>query len=192
MLERDEFSSRYVVIPKIDKRTKAGKEQFNELVHNYPDKEFISQDEYNALENMVSSLRQNQRVVELMSDTEREITFFNKIDGHECKCKVDAVKPGFLIDVKTTESAHPKKFAYSMKKYGYLYQAEFYMALTGIDNFFVIAVEKAPPYAHNVFALSPSEERMSKIREWLSIVADCRKTGLWPNYDDDVIYLGDE
>lgn len=98
------------------------------------------------------------------------------------------------VDVKTAESAHPGAFSRSAAKWGYHQQAPFYLdALTEVRGDesplmrFVI-VEKSEPWLVSVCELD--EEAIDKGRERNRLALDlwhqCRESGLWPGYGDEV------
>ena len=81
----------------------------------------------------------------------REQSFYGKINGTECKARIDALSmdgdtPALLCDLKTVASVDD--FERDFYKYGYDLQADFYRILSGNQSapFVFIVVEKTAPY----------------------------------------------
>jgi exodeoxyribonuclease VIII len=53
-----------------------------------------------------------------------------------------------------------------------------------VDAFVFIAVEKTDPFAFAIYELPPSivEEGRARIRDALSVYAECKRTDQWPGY----------
>jgi len=115
--------------------------------------------------------------------------------GVLCRCRPDLYRAdlGIIIDVKSTQSAHPDKFARSVINYGYHAQEAFYSdgyrALgRDVQGFVFLAWEKEEPYAYAVYELPPSivEEGRVQMRRALNTYADCLASDHWPAYGDGV------
>ena len=92
-----------------------------------------------------------------------EASFFgtDPATGVEIKCRPDGYLPevGLVFDVKTTTDASPDGFPRELRKYAYDVQSAFYLrALRSAgykaDTFIFIAVEKDPPHAVGLHALT--------------------------------------
>lgn len=98
-----------------------------------------------------------------------------------------------VCDYKTTDCAHPDKFAKSAGNFGYDMQDAWYCEgirqLLGEDPvFWFVAQDKTPPYLVNVVELTPEDRRFGDEcnRAALERYRDCKKSGIWPGYGDDV------
>jgi len=98
-----------------------------------------------------------------------------------------------MIDVKSTESAHPDAFARSVTNYGYHAQEAFYTDVwqslgMPVDGFVFIAWEKKSPYAKAVYELSPAivDEGRAIMRQALDTYHECKSKDHWPAYGDGV------
>jgi hypothetical protein len=120
------------------------------------------------------------------------------VTGQVIRCRPDRYREDLnvIIDIKTTESAHPEKFARSVVNYGYHAQDAFYtdiMESLGkpVNAFVFIAFEKDSPYATAVYELPPAmvEEGRSIMRKALDTYHDCMTRDHWPAYDNDVVEL---
>ena len=115
--------------------------------------------------------------------------------GLLCRCRPDLYRPdlGLIVDLKTTTSAHPAKFARSVVDYGYHAQEAFYSdgwrALgQAVDAFVFIAVEKTDPFAFAIYELPPSivTEGRTRIQSAMQVYAECKRTDTWPGYGSGV------
>lgn len=120
--------------------------------------------------------------------------------GQLCRCRPDLYRPdlGIIIDLKSTESAHPEAFARSVINYGYHAQEAFYtdgmnqvLPDARIEGFLFLAWEKKSPYAFGLYELPPSivDEGRAIIRQSLATYAGCMKSDEWPSYGEGVTEL---
>ena len=90
-----------------------------------------------------------------------------------CKCKVDAAKDNFILDLKTTADASPRGFAKSCASYGYHQQAASYRYGWGkasgkqVDHFLFLCIEKSAPYLPAIYEL----DAPSLSEGWASYIA---------------------
>lgn len=109
------------------------------------------------------------------------------------RCRFDRLlNRGFSPDLKTTVDASPRGFSNAIAKYGYAFQAAFYMDTfewaTGdkLEGFGFLAVESKAPY--NVMCYRLDDESIevgrSQYRAALNKYAECLESGVWHGYDD--------
>lgn len=115
--------------------------------------------------------------------------------GLMCRCRPDLYREdlGVILDVKSTQSAHPDAFARSVINYGYHAQEAFYTdgwnALgKPVNGFVFLTFEKKTPYAKAVYELPPSivDEGRAIMAQAMQTYAECSATGNWPGYSDGV------
>jgi hypothetical protein len=80
----------------------------------------------------IASVSQHPMAKNLLYDASSliEHTGFFEIEGTPCKVRPDLYNSkdsGIVLDLKTTIDASPKGFAKSVRQYGYLFQAAWYM-----------------------------------------------------------------
>lgn len=111
--------------------------------------------------------------------------------GELCRCRPDLYRQDkrIIVDLKSTESAHPDAFAKSVINYGYHSQEGFYSdgwEANGmpVEGFVFLAWEKKSPYAFGVYELPPSivDEGRAIMRKALGTYSECRKANRWPGY----------
>jgi hypothetical protein len=205
VLEPDKFDMRYAVAPKVDRRTKVGKETWAAFCEENADKVVLSADDAKACKAIAGRLRDKGcgAAPWLLAQGHSEVSFqwTHERTGLLCKGRADRIFRGpkgpVLVDLKSCQNADPGAFSYASAKYGYGPQAAFYLdgltAATGeLHQFFqVIAVEKEAPYFCRVFSLS--DETLAESREkyegWLTQYAECEASGVWPDGSERVVEL---
>lgn len=196
VLEPDDFDSEFVVAPNVDRRTKTGKETWQEFVASAVGKSVITQDDMSVISGMAESVMANKYARMLIESSQHEQSFFwcDDLTGEECKCRPDILldKPSIHIiaDLKTCNDASTDGFMRDAIKYGYHLQAAMYTdgvkANTGNQYQFVfIAVEKQPPYAVNVLQADDLFVKYGTdvFREYIGIYHECKLSGNWWGYN---------
>lgn len=160
ILEPSTFNEEFAVSPNIDKRTKAGKEEYAKFVEEAKGKDIISQDDYNTIFEMQKVLYSTPFARKLLfGEHEKSYFWTDEKSGVKCKCRPDSWgKIGdrnIIIDLKTTQNAETEAFMRDAIKRGYDIQAAHYCdgmkANIGGDFTFVfVAQEKQPPYLVNI------------------------------------------
>lgn len=149
----------FAIMPEgIDRRTSAGKERYNAFMESAAGKEIISAQDAEEIKSIVKAIRSDADVVRLLKGTRREKPLFWTDDnGIRCKCKVDAMKPGIMIDLKTAKDASTVDFTNEAIRYGYHVQAAHYIdgylhtqKADREPDWYFIVIEKDPPYALNI------------------------------------------
>lgn len=144
---------------------------------------------------MRDAVRKNKACAFLLDDkngqAERTFYFKDPVTGVLCRIRPDwlAVFNGWIVDVKTTASAHPDDFARSIYKYRYHVQDPFYtdgLKYNGHDfkGFCFIVVEKAAPYIAEVYFIPKEAKALGRkeISNNLGLYAKCLESGVWPGY----------
>ena len=115
--------------------------------------------------------------------------------GLLCRARPDFYREdlGIMIDLKSTESAHPTAFAKSVVNYGYHAQEAHYtdgLNALGkpVEGTIFLAWEKKSPYASALYELPPSivDDGRAIISKAMDTYAECTKSNNWPAYGDDV------
>jgi len=192
-----EFGCKPAEIDGNSPRTKAYKEAFAEMEAAEPQKRWLPEADYNMCMEVAASARQHPLLLEMLYHHASliEHTGFFNIEGTPCKVRPDLYnsETGMVLDLKTTIDASPEEFTYSVRKYGYLFQAAFYM--TGLramgerpKQFVFLVVEKSEPYATACYALDNNdiEKEIPRVLESIKLYGECLRTDVWPGYTDDI------
>lgn len=194
ILEHDCFDERYILGPKFDKRTKAGKEAFETFTASLNGREPIDQDDFDRLWAMRNSIMAHPSASGLISTGQAEVTIIwtDEITGLLCKARIDWIPANIertLMDLKTTKDAEAHPFTQSCIYYGYARQAAFYldgMQTLGqpYDLFGFVAVEQEAPHRCEVFTLEQAfiDFGRQQYRDLMTIELACRESGQWPAY----------
>ncbi|MHC4621811.1 MAG: PD-(D/E)XK nuclease-like domain-containing protein [Planctomycetota bacterium] len=197
ILECDKFPARYIVAPKVDRRTKAGKEAWAAFEKTAEGKDIISDTDYETIQAIAASLEQHA-INSYVRDGQAEvcIVWIDKDTGLLCKARLDYVHPqyAFLIDVKTTRDASPEGFAKALWNYRYYQQCAWYLdgwlTITQEENgaFVFVAAEKTPPYAVAAYEMHEDVIRAGRkaYRAALDTYKHCLETDVWPSYSASV------
>ncbi len=187
------FSKDVLVLPEINRRTNAGKEEYQAFITNNPDKAIITAEDLQAIIEMDKSVKAHPLAKNLIGTGTNEVSVFwdDPFSGLPCKARPDKV-PGqnTLADLKKTRGASAHSFQRSIIDFGYHRQAAFYLdgmqKATGdnFDLFAFIAVEDSEPYRVEVYTLSQDFIDYGRLeyRRLINIENQCRQKGEWPNF----------
>lgn len=202
VLEPHVFRTEYAVVPKVDRRTKAGKEQIDQFKAENANKTWIDSDDYDTIAEMNEALLRNDEVRRILHAEKRVEVPFSWVDeetGETCKCKADIITEidgvPFVIDYKTTTSCEDGAFERSCRKYGYKFQAGFYteginMCTMEDHKFAFIAQEKTAPYMARLFICDEGFVNAGK-REFHDLLRkyhECKETDEWKGYETEYLY----
>ena len=196
VLEPAELLNRFIVVPEdIDRRTKAGKEEYAELCAS--GKTLLSHDDMGRITDMNRALRQHKVAREALAKIEGiEQSFFWEQGGLPFKARLDGYGGNCIVDLKTATDASARAFQRSVYTYGYHVQAAHYLEAAlahelNINQVLFVVVEIAPPYGVAVYRLDEGylDSARSAIENAVALHRECEKTGRWPSYPERVIDL---
>lgn len=211
VLEPDDFAARYVLAPKFDRRTKAGKEAAAAFEAEHAGKITVDPDDWVQLHAMRDAVMAHPGARHLLTSgqgfAELSVYWTDEATGELCRCRPDWWRAdGILVDLKTTEDASKEGFRQSVVKWGYHVQAPYYLdgteaahraghAPEGFQHptaFAFIAVEKKPPHLVAVYDLDAESMDVGRAeyRDKLDALAECKRTGAWPGYGDERQTIG--
>jgi hypothetical protein len=161
----DRFARDYAVIPRVDGRTKEGKEIRLKFLQDNIDKNLIDQEQSDLINGMSERIKQCAEVQRLFASGDPEVSFF--WTDHEtkilCKGRTDFLYRAddhiIIIDIKTTQDAGKRKFQRSIADYNYDRAAAFYLdgvsqvLETKVRAFAYIAIESKPPHDLGLYVL---------------------------------------
>ncbi len=189
----ESFEQTVVILPEINRRTNAGKAEYEAFMESHKNYTIISSDDLEAIKAMDASVKAHPMASRLISVGKNEVSIFwiDPFSGLPCKARTDkATGKGALIDLKKTKDASPYGFRQSVLKYGYHRQNAFYLdgmtKATGepYDLFAFICVEDHEPFRVEVYTLS--EEFVNYGRQdyqrLVTLESRCRQENHWPNF----------
>jgi hypothetical protein len=201
LLEPETFNNEFAILPELNRRTKAGKEEYDCFLIEIAaqGKSAITLDDYNTICGMRDSIKANKYATALISNGTAEHSFYwtDELTKIECKCRPDYFRGIndriYITDLKSCRSAAPDDIPREIVKYSYDLQSGMYT--TGVSevmqipkeniDFIFIFVEKTAPYLINIvqadeFILQRGYEIF---REYLGVYADCTTKGNWYGYN---------
>ena len=193
VLQPTRYRREYAILPEgLDKRTKAGKEAAARFEAENAGRTILTPDDGAMIRGIVRSIRNTPEAVRLLKGAKREKPFFwtDPDTGLTCKCLVDAVKPGAIVDLKTTTDAGTEAFTRDALRHGYHVQAAHYIQGVQAHNadepieWYFIVVEKNAPYAVNVLRADESfiDHGRWQRMELMDVLRGCIERDAWPGY----------
>jgi hypothetical protein len=204
----ESFDDEFVVCPKVDRRTKLGKIEWEEFQESSGGKEVLTEVQAIRVERMFDSLWSNKlaREVLLEADGLVQKSFFWKSRGLPMKCRWDFLVPRqYVVDLKCRSvvprgKSHLRDWIYKVKEWDYHVQAAHYLngqALAfgrRVDFWYHVTVEHDYPYRtwvyrmkrdHIVRGESRLTEACSRLRKYLQMTSQ----GLDASADPEEEYL---
>lgn len=199
VLEPATFDREFAVLPlNIDRRTKAGRETYNEFLETHKNKDILTQEQFETALCMKNAVEKNKIAkVLLKGKKETSMYYVDDLTGIECKIRPDLytiVNDRLVItDFKSCKSASPEEFTRDIVKYSYDLQVAMYKngaskvlgyPLDKID-FVFIAVEKKAPHLIGIYEANEDiYQRGDAIyRKYLGMLKHCRETNDWYEYN---------
>jgi len=184
IFEPETFVDEYLVSPKFDRRTKAGKEGYANFQEMALCKTVINDEQMSVIGSMKQSIMSHPIANTMITGGDAELSFFTTCPetGLELKCRPDYVKDGALIDLKTCQDASARGFAKSCADLMYHVQAAFYLDVYNLKNgatfneFYFLAVESSAPHGIGIYKLETEaieygriqyKEALRKLKEYL-------------------------
>ena len=191
----DEFAVKPSEIDGQGPRTKHYKESFELMQKSEPDKQWLAPADYDLILEMAGSALDNPVLRHYMADINKVVegTGYFEMEGAKCKVRPDLYIPGagVVIDLKSTQDASNRGFTKSVRQFGYLFQACWYMHALRLlgekpKQFVFIAVEKTAPYATAAYTIKESDinKQFSNMERACQLWATCQSSGIWPGYSD--------
>lgn len=191
VLEREEFAEEFAIEPLIDRRTKEGKAKWLLFQDENEDKDIISAEDFQKIQEMREALYSTPFVEQLLSG-EKEMSFFMEDEktGVLIKCRPDALiqigDAHIIVDYKTTTDASSDAFMRNAISLNYDLQMAMYKEImdknTGYNHAVIFIVqEKTPPYAVNILEANEYflKSGYDMFRTYLNLYKECLDSGNW-------------
>jgi len=176
-LEIDKFDDEFVIEPNVDRRTKAGKEEYEDFKASIGDRSPVKQDMYDVC-------MERRKIVEeyVPRETDKvELTLCFHWHNHPFKARMDWYDGQNVWDLKTARDASPRGFKSAINNFNYHMQAALYLDAAkalGLqaDQFMFLAQEKAHPYPFAVYTLSEEaiDYGIARNEQALKTIIDCK------------------
>jgi len=160
LLEPAKFQMEFAVMPNLDRRTKGGKEMYEEFLIHAEGKIILTIDQFSKVSKMVDLISKHEIVTTLLDEAvyEQSIYWTDKETGLQFKTRPDIWSSKMVVDLKTTNNASAYSFMRSALEYGYYLQAgmahEACKALDKpFDMFVILACEKEEPHVPAIYIM---------------------------------------
>lgn len=188
---KDEYRKRYTFGGPVNEKT--GK-PYGQQTKKYEEwaaeqraagKEVLTDSMDTRIEFMANGVRQHPDCMEALQEGEAECVARANYCGLECQIKIDWLKPGAIIDLKTCREL--KWFKNDFKQYRYANQLSFYQKMFEVFAgvrlpIYVIAVEKAQPYHAAFFEIYQDllDKAQRENEDAIHRMRECISSGIWP------------
>jgi exodeoxyribonuclease VIII len=194
ILEPDLLGSTIVQAPEVNKRTNAGKAEFEAFCNANKDKVIITASEYEAVQQIRDAVHRHPVASSLLMGgrSEQSVYAIDKETGELIKCRIDFLhnSGAYTLDVKTTDDSGPNGFGKSCANYRYPVQTAWYNRVMDTafgehpEQWIFLAVEKEPPYAIGIYVadyIDTARAAIAAQRDFERIIKH-RRSGHWPDY----------
>lgn len=156
-------------------------------------KEIISSDDFGVAQDMYEAVEKDSHAFELLRAGGNQYEKFDtwEWDGILFKKKTDIYNEYFQGDLKSCDNADPWVFSKQIFNWDYDQQGGMYSDAERIlkdtaffNPFYIIAVEKSPPYGVSVHELTNDvlQYGCDQYRKLAKQLEECRKKNHWPGY----------
>ncbi len=212
VLEPERFEKKVAAAPRVDKRTKAGKQAFAEFEAAHAECLIVTDDMCTKAKVMAAAVLEHPTAREyfVTNKGENEISFIweDVESGVRCKGRVDRVSTigewPIVGELKTARNASRREMEKAVYNFGYHVQAAHYLngletlypipdgQLVPFRRFVFFVVESEPPFACAVYEIDDSAlaEGYSLRAKYLEQWRECVEAGRWPGYPEGIEYLG--
>jgi hypothetical protein len=184
IMEPHLFNSNYIVMPKVDKRTKEGKLLYENFLIQAEGKTMLDNEEMEMITQMVTNATENKTFMSLLENSHRELSAYliDEKTGLKLKMRPDILcqTKSTIVDIKSCLDSAPKQFKSNVYSYGYSLSAAFYSDFLERENYIFAAIEKSQPYQTSLYALS--DEMMEYGRTQYRLGLDLLKWSYDNNY----------
>ncbi|WP_280381013.1 PD-(D/E)XK nuclease-like domain-containing protein [Nocardia wallacei] len=148
---------------------------------------------------MADAVRLHAVIGPRLETAQRELSGWFRDDetGVMCRFRVDALYTApsgaaLAFDVKTAETADPREFAASIRKFGYGQQDDWYttgLAAAGVDaGFLLVVVGRRPPHLVSLNRVPGPWLAHGRAlnRRAIDLYAECLAADHWPDYGTDI------
>jgi len=191
VLEPEEFCSRYVTLEnKFDRRTKKGKEDYENFIAEAGDRIVLDMDEYESILSISNKIKAHDTASLLLGGAicEEELYWVDEETGVKCKCKPDVRNLTAVADLKTACDISLRGIRNAIFNYGYHVQASMIREgmrqnkMGEMSSFWLIVCEKTSPFSIATYKLGEDfiEYGHSEFRRLLGQYKLCLEKDRWP------------
>jgi exodeoxyribonuclease VIII len=197
-----DLSKEFIFVEEINRRSKAGKEAFAEVMGEATEKGsmIITNAEHENVKKMVKAARSQSLFNSLFTGGRAELSCFweDPETGILCKCRPDYLHDdNIIVDLKSCRDADPEGAGKASYSFGYYISAAYYLdgvaAATGkpTESFIFAFMEKEAPYCAAPYVIGEEDIAIGRAlyKRALVDIAACTKADRWPGYTTDITEL---
>ena len=190
ILEPEMFDLNYIVCPKVDGRTKEGKQQMIEFTEKSEGKTILFDNEMDMIRQMADNALKNHTLLEIMKESYREISCYtvDEVTGLKVRMRPDIMSStkSTIVDLKSCVDSSPQKFKNDCYKYSYSLSGAYYSDFIGRENYIFAAAEKTAPYQVALYVLNDEmmEYGRNQYRMGLDLIKFCQDHNFYPSYNE--------
>lgn len=202
ILEGEHVFKKYVAAnPGINRRTKAGKFEWQQFLDERPDLSpdmVFSIEDYDSMFWLRDAVYRHPKAAELLGVGQPEVYYEwqDPETGAPCKALADWLRPDAIVDLKTCADASPSGFAKAVYNFKYNLSSCFYLMGDSVLNqgvvkdYFWIAAEKhtnqVAVYTMDDIARESGE---AACRRAVALYSECKSTNNWFSYPTEAVEL---
>jgi PDDEXK-like domain of unknown function (DUF3799) len=196
LLEPGVFARAFAVLPKVDRRTKAGKAQWSAFEQEHADKQLIRAEDCDYIGRLQVGLSRHKRARQLAElDGEAELSLYwnDRTTGLRLKARPDRILRALPILVEVKSTADAQREAFAKRIVAYDYHLSLAMYLEGVRE--VLQRDLNPVFfviEDRTFELclyKPDAQMLrlgyQRFRTAVERYARCAETQRWPGYQPD-------
>lgn len=210
ILEPERLAADYLVAPKVDRRTKAGKLEWAKFEERAEGRIIVTKEDMETAKILLHNCQSHQSIREMLRSkgaNEPSLVWYEEEFDTLCKARLDRVcefqGQGYITDLKTHGfPASRHSFESAIHKFGYHTAAAWY--LRGVEKtmplpddaperrFAWIVLETKEPNLVRLFDADDEALRigMDDVMKYLAQYAECKARGVWPGWDEGMEIAG--
>lgn len=146
LLQPNEVSKQFFLMPNIDRRTKEGKAAYEEAMVKSQGKEIITEEQYNEADNLVNKVVSEEHIANAIQGCNKfEKEWRADINGLPFRGFFDGEADDYILEIKTTTDASPKTIISDFYNRQYHIQAGLYTHVSSKPIKYLI-IETTSPY----------------------------------------------
>lgn len=195
-LQPDVFHKSVHIEPNVDRRTKDGKSQYEAFKAGIAEGDEIVDAETHSQITSISISAQAAIASLGLKEIKTEVALVGEFNGAKIKGRIDLIGTDkdanlCVVDLKSCICAEPKSFGRDVASFMYHMQDAWYSTLARARKFYIVALEKNPPFAYRIYTLDEATrgEGVRLMTEATAIYAQCKAFNTWPSYTHEISEL---
>lgn len=186
VLEPHTFNHEFAVAPQCDRRTKAGKETYNEFLESSGDRSVLTASMYDtAVDMAIGVLHNDESKVLIEGTTQRERKIFFERHGFKFVSILDGESNDYIIDLKMMPDADPRKVQREILQRCLWLQGGMYLeAIQQDKDYYIIAADKSGNVSVHYLMPGLLDYGKGEFKRLCHDFEDCLSTSSWhKSYD---------